>query len=140
MSASVISLVPAEAVDVESVTLNFSSVRLWEGESIWLIATVKPDNADNKAVTWGSSSSRVASVDANGWVFAKRGGSAYITATTNNGKNAECYVYVRYWDGWGSGASVSCASGAGGLAVLGAAALLLVRRRRVKRKNEGRLP
>jgi uncharacterized protein YjdB len=79
-----------------SVTLNKSGTTLYVGDSETLIATVKPDNANNKSVTWSSSNSAVASVDANGRITAKGAGKATITATTVvSGKAASCSVTVK---------------------------------------------
>ena len=78
-------------------------------------------------------------LSSDGWLtgYVNRWGDSHVTViaeTTAAGfTTSQRSFYVSAyddWNGWGSGASVSCASGAGGLAVLGAAALLLVRRRR----------
>ena len=66
---------------VESLTLSASIWGGTVGESIALIATVLPENATDKAVTWRSSDKRVATVDANGNVTAVSLGTAVITAT-----------------------------------------------------------
>ena len=44
--------VVAKAILVESVSLDKTSVELKEGEEVSLTATVKPDNATNKNMTW----------------------------------------------------------------------------------------
>ncbi len=56
-----------------------------EGKSIQLSATVKPDNATNKTVTWKSSKPEIASVDGNGKVTGVKAGTVTITVTTANG-------------------------------------------------------
>ena len=81
-------------VEVESVSLNKSEMTLTEGESETLAATVTPENAENKSITWSSNNEAVATVDANGTVIAKRAGTAVITATSTNGKSAGCTVTV----------------------------------------------
>ena len=58
-----------------------------------LTATVSPNNAYNKSVTWTSSNNDVATVSG-GRVTAVRSGTATITATTTNGKKATCEVTV----------------------------------------------
>lgn len=80
-------------IAVESVTLNKTSLSLKVGETVTLTATVLPDNATNKKVTWKSSDSSVATVDSNGKVKAVAGGSATITATAD-GVSATCSVTV----------------------------------------------
>jgi hypothetical protein len=59
-----------------------------------LVATIAPANATNKAVTWSSSDSNVATVT-NGTVSFVAAGSATITATTvDGGFTATCVVTV----------------------------------------------
>ena len=73
-----------KAVAVTSITLNKSSFTLTEGNTETLVATVKPDNATDKTVTWTSSNTAVATVDAGGKVTAVKNGSATITAKAGN--------------------------------------------------------
>ncbi len=75
------------------VSLNKTSVSLQVGSKTVLVATVTPSNS-NSAVTWKSSNTGIATVDANGTVTAKAVGSATITVTTSNGKTATCKVTV----------------------------------------------
>ena len=83
------------AVPVQSVSLNKTELSLNVGESVTLTATVLPENADNKAVTWSSSDAAVATVDSNGKVSAVAAGSAVITVKTTDGeKTATCTVTV----------------------------------------------
>ena len=80
---------------VTGVSLNTDSLTLVEGGTATLTATVEPDEASNKNVTWESSDSSVATVDANGEVTAKAAGTATITVTTEDGeKTATCAVAV----------------------------------------------
>ena len=80
------------------VTLDRSSCSLYEGEDMLLTATVFPENAKNKTISWTSSDSSVATI-ANGTVKAIKAGSASITATTVNGKSITCYVTVNLYKG-----------------------------------------
>ena len=82
---------------VNSVTLNKSELALYTGGSATLTATVQPEDATNKAVTWTSSDSAVATVDQNGVVTALARGTAVITATAADGRgaSASCTVTVR---------------------------------------------
>ena len=73
-------------VAVESVTIDGDGVKdgkitLHTGGTIALKATVKPDNATKKTVTWSSSSSYIASVTGDGKVTANKVGTATITAS-----------------------------------------------------------
>ena len=89
--------VPASAVSVTSVKLNKTSTTIEKGKIEKLTATVSPSNATNKAVTWTSSNTNVATVDASGNVKAIATGSATITVTTKDGsKKATCNVTVPY--------------------------------------------
>ena len=81
---------------VTSVTLNKNTLELYTGGSENLTATVAPDNATNKTVTWSSSDNTVATVDNNGNVTAVKAGTATITATAADDSNisATCTVTV----------------------------------------------
>ena len=84
-----------EVVPVTGVTLNQTAVTLDIDQSITLKATVAPENATNKAVTWASDNTGVATVDENGKVTAVAAGTANITVTTaDGGKTATCAVTV----------------------------------------------
>ena len=83
------------AVAVTGVTLNKSELTLEEGKSEQLTATVLPDNATNKKVSWSSENTEVATVDQDGTVVAKKAGTANIIVTTEDGnKTASCTVTV----------------------------------------------
>ena len=85
-----------KTVAVSEVTLNKTSLELTEGEDETLKATVKPDNATNKNVTWKSDKADIASVDGNGKVTALKAGVATVTVTTEDGgKTAACKVNVK---------------------------------------------
>ena len=80
--------------EVTSVTLNKATLNLEVGKTGKLTATVLPASATDKSITWSSSKTDVASVSSNGTVTAKKAGTAVITATAVNGKNASCTVTV----------------------------------------------
>jgi uncharacterized protein YjdB len=83
------------AVEVSSVTVTPATLALEVGAKQTLSATVEPQNAANKTVTWSSSAPTVAEVNAStGEVTAKAVGTADITAATANGKSAKCAVTV----------------------------------------------
>ena len=84
-----------EVVAVENVKLNKTSLTLDIGESESLKATVTPEEAANKNVTWSSNDEDVASVDAKGKVTAISRGTATITVRTEDGNfAAQCKVTV----------------------------------------------
>jgi uncharacterized protein YjdB len=83
-------------VAVTGVTLDKSTLTMTVGEDVTLKATVKPDDATDKTVTWASDKTSVATVDENGKVSAKAAGTAVITVTTKDGgKTAKCTVTVK---------------------------------------------
>ena len=89
--------VEENTVSVTGVELNKSTLSLDEGDTYTLTATVAPADAANKAVTWTSSNSSVATVDSNGKVTAVSSGTATITVTTvDGGKTATCAVTVSH--------------------------------------------
>ena len=75
-----------------SITLDKTTLSLVAGDEATLIATVKPDNATDKTVTWTSSDPSVATV-ADGKVHAVKLGIAVITAKAGD-KTATCTVTV----------------------------------------------
>jgi len=82
-------------VPVTGVSLNKSSLSLDVGSSETLTVTVAPSNATNKAVTWRSNNTAIATVTNGGVVRAVAAGSAIITVTTaDGGRKAECSVDV----------------------------------------------
>ena len=88
--------VKAKAVNVTEVTLDRTELTLTEGEAETLTATVKPDNADNRKVTWSSDKTEIATVDGAGKVTAVKAGEAVVTVTTEDGgKTATCKVTVK---------------------------------------------
>ena len=80
---------------VTSITLNKTSLSLQTEQNETLTATVKPDNATDKTVTWSSSNTSIATVS-NGKVTAISAGSATITCKANDGSGvqATCSVTV----------------------------------------------
>ncbi len=78
---------------VSSVTLNKTSASLEIGSTLTLTATLLPEDAQNKTLTWTSSNAAVATVD-NGKVTAVGNGTAVITAKAVGGAKAECTIKV----------------------------------------------
>ena len=81
-------------IGATSITLNKTTLTLEKGGEETLIATVAPEDADDKSVSWSSSKTTVATVDQNGKVKGIGGGTSIITAKTSNGKTATCTVTV----------------------------------------------
>ncbi len=87
--------VASSAVPVASVSLNKTATTIEAGATETLTATVLPETATDKSVTWSSSKESVATVDNTGKVTAVAAGEATITVTTTDGsKTATCTVTV----------------------------------------------
>ena len=85
----------SDPVAVTGVKLAFTALTQKIGTSFTLVATIEPANATNKAVTWSSSNSTVASVTNMGVVQAKAAGTADITVSTaDGGHTATCSFTV----------------------------------------------
>lgn len=86
--------VNAKVIPVESVTLDKSSVEIKLGETYKLSATILPENATDKSVSWESSNVSVAEI-VDGEITAVEIGKATITVTSSNpGITAKCNVEV----------------------------------------------
>ena len=79
--------------DVESVTVSPSTMSLYIGEKGSLTATVQPEYAKDKTVTWASADESIATVSQNGQVTAVAIGTVEITATAGQ-KTGKCTVNV----------------------------------------------
>jgi len=88
-------IVTAVTPIVTAVTLDITSASMIMGETLQLAATVLPDDAEDKSVSWTSSDASVAEVSVSGMVTAKNAGAALITVTTAQGSYAaECIINV----------------------------------------------
>ena len=81
---------------VTEIALNETAIYLKPSETFQLSATVMPEDADNRTVTWASSDPNIARVYDDGLVNAKADGSCTITCsgTDGSGTYAECQVTV----------------------------------------------
>lgn len=87
--------VTSKTISVTSVKVSPTTLSMIEGGKATLTATVLPENATDKSVTWKSSDPSIASVDSSGEVTAVRPGRITVTVTTNDGsKTATCSVVV----------------------------------------------
>lgn len=78
-----------------NVVLNTSEITVRKGQEFWLNATVLPENADNKLITWSSSDEKLAKVDKDGKVTALEPGVVTIIATnTDTGLTGFCVVTI----------------------------------------------
>lgn len=81
-------------VYVESISLTKDAATVVEGASITLEAKVMPNNSSNKNITWATSDESIAKVNSKGKVTAIKQGTAVITASSSNGKTAQCTITV----------------------------------------------
>ncbi|MGN1339974.1 MAG: Ig-like domain-containing protein [Oscillospiraceae bacterium] len=82
------------AVQPENISLDKTELSVKPNGIVRLTATVTPNNAFNKTVTWSSSDTSVATVNDSGLVKALKNGTTTITAKTANGLKATCAVTV----------------------------------------------
>lgn len=87
-----VSVVPTP---VASITLSHTSVSLKATETVSLTATVAPETATVKDVTWTSDNPKVATVDENGVITAVTAGEAVITVTATDGSGVFNTVKVQ---------------------------------------------
>lgn len=77
-----------EVIPVETLTVSPTELELTEGDDPFqLTATVTPDNATNKTLTWSSSNPAVATVDQEGYVTPLTPGTTVVTVATTDGSN-----------------------------------------------------
>lgn len=80
-------------VEAESVEVSGAKHVAING-TVTLAATVAPENATDKTVTWTTDNDKIATVDKNGVLTGVAEGKVVVTATTANGKTANISVYV----------------------------------------------
>ncbi len=80
-------------VEAESVEVSGAKHVAING-TVTLAATVAPENATDKTVTWTTDNDKIATVDKNGVLTGVAEGKVTVTATTANGKTANISVYV----------------------------------------------
>jgi len=84
-----------EYIVVTSISFDKDIILLSKGDTVTLRANVLPVDATNKAVSFESSNTTVATVLSNGLIMAISNGTATITVKTNDGsKTANCLVLV----------------------------------------------
>ena len=81
-------------VSADSISLNKTTLSMKPGDRFTLVATVLPENATDKTVTWKSGATGVVKVSKNGILTAVGAGTATIRAMTSNGVKAYCKVTV----------------------------------------------
>ena len=115
MPGNDVTLTTAYTTLVSAVSLNKTELALTAGDTQTLTATITPDDANNKNVSWSSDKPSVATVDENGTVTAVAVGTANITVKTVDGeKTAVCAVTVTAKSSGGGATGGGSSSGSGG--------------------------
>lgn len=108
MPGNNVTLTTAYTTLVNKVSLDKTELALTVGDTQTLIATITPDDANNKNASWSSDKPSVATVDENGKVTAVAAGTANITVKTVDGeKTAVCTVTVTAKSSGGSSSGSS---------------------------------
>lgn len=83
-------------VPVVSVVLDETNKTMYVGDRVRLSYTMQPTDASNNVVTWTSTNSKVATVDAKGLVTAKSvGTTVIIIRTADGGRTSYCNITVK---------------------------------------------
>ena len=91
--ASCHAVVLKRIIPVESVRLDRESLHLTKGETFLLTATLLPETATDRVVSWMSSDETIVSVGEDGLLTALAGGSVTVTASAGK-ESARCEVFV----------------------------------------------
>ena len=92
LEARCIIRVTAKEIKPTGIRLNETDIRVEMGKSVQLKATITPEDASNKKVSWRVGNLQIASVDVNGKVTAKSIGNTYVYAETANGLSTKCMI------------------------------------------------
>ncbi len=91
-----ISVTEKKADEVEVTKVEITGAKdVTVGSKIKLTVKITPNNATDKKVTWKSSNTKIAKVDANGNVTGVKDGKVTITVTSENGKSASVTITVK---------------------------------------------
>lgn len=86
--------ISSDGTEVTEMNLNKTNITMVQGDSVKVLATVTPDNAKNKTITWESSDEKIATVTKNGIIYGKKAGVVNITASTSNNISRSIRVVV----------------------------------------------
>ena len=89
-----LSLYPSNPVLPTGLTLSQKTATGTVGATKQITATVEPENATDKTVTWSSDNEEIATVDSNGLITFLAEGTANIKGKTSNGIEATVAVTV----------------------------------------------
>lgn len=87
---------PVTIIPVKGIAIDNTSAEIGIGQRINILATISPENATNKNISWTSSDENVATVDGSGNIIGLAAGNTTITATTEDGGySAQCEIVVK---------------------------------------------
>lgn len=88
--------ISVQAIMVTNISLSADATSIVVGNGVKINASVTPANATNRSVTWSSSNTAVATVDASGYVngIHPDGGTVTITCTANDGSGVSAAVQI----------------------------------------------
>jgi uncharacterized protein YjdB len=84
----------ASGPEIDNLSLSESDMTLDKGDTGVLAASIIPDDAEDRKVSWTSTDTGVCAVTQTGAVTGVGVGSASVVALTDNGKMAQCNVTV----------------------------------------------
>lgn len=82
-------------IDVTEIQINENIESLEVGKSEILTATITPNNATDKEITWKSSDESIATISTSGKIIAKKAGTVDITVTSSNGKTSTVKIDIK---------------------------------------------
>ena len=85
LTANILFTACCETIYPTGVSLDRTAVPLYVGETVTLVPTITPSNADNHSVRWRSENTSVATVNADGVVTAVWGGTTNIVVIVEDG-------------------------------------------------------
>ena len=84
-----------KAVVATGIRVNRTTANVIVGKTKKVTITLTPSNVTDTKVTFISANTKIATVDANGYIKGKRPGKTSVTAITSNGKSVKVKVTVR---------------------------------------------
>ena len=85
----------SKVIEAKSIQIDTKIKELKVGDSKMLIATIYPNNTDNKEINWKSSNEEIASITKYGKIVAEKPGNVIITGSTNNGKEDTINIAIK---------------------------------------------
>ena len=81
-------------IDITNININKNNITMYVGDTEQLFATIEPNNATNKDISWLSDNTNIATIDQTGKVTALNQGYVTITAVSTNGVTAKCQIKI----------------------------------------------